>query len=159
MKEEIIIRKYKESDLIPCAEVVRACFRKYNSKEGTKKAINNYIQMYDPKKENLNNIKKNFNSSSICLVAIYKNNVIGLIRGNKNRIGNFFVDGKFHRKGIGKMLMNAFESKVKKDKSKFIKLRSSIYAVPIYERLGYKKTTNIRSMHGIKVQPMKKILK
>jgi hypothetical protein len=37
-------------------------------------------------------------------------------------------------------------------------LRSSLYATPFYESVGYKKTTGIRHFHGLRIQPMKKIL-
>ena len=33
-----------------------------------------------------------------------------------------------------------------------------MYAVPFYQKIGYKKTTGIRNLHGLKVQPMKKVL-
>jgi hypothetical protein len=38
------------------------------------------------------------------------------------------------------------------------KITASLYAVPFYSKMGCKKTTGIRSFHGLKVQPMKKYI-
>ncbi len=50
-----------------------------------------------------------------------------------------------------------FEKEAKKNSS-YIKTRASLFAVPFYRKMGYKKTTGIRKFKGLKIQPMKKIL-
>jgi hypothetical protein len=42
------------------------------------------------------------------------------------------------------------------DGSDEIQIRASLYASAFYQKQGYKKTTGIRSFHGLKIQPMKK---
>lgn len=81
-----------------------------------------------------------------------------MIRGRKGRIINLFVVGKHHQKGIGKLLVNRFELESRKQGSKEIKVRASLYAVPFYQKMGYKKTTGIRNFRGLKVWPMRKEL-
>lgn len=156
---KITIRSYKNSDLEECSKIIIETFKKFNNKEGTKKVVNDYISKYNPKKENINNIKKNFSQSPIFIVAEINNKIIGFIRGTKNRIHNFYIKGDYHRKGIGRILISQFESTARRKHSKIIKVKSSLYASTIYERLGYKKTTGIRSKKGLRFQPMKKILK
>ena len=52
-----------------------------------------------------------------------------------------------------------FENEAKKWGSKEIKIRASLFSVLFYERIGYKKTTGTRNFMGLKIQPMKKVLK
>ena len=79
---------------------------------------------------------------------------IGVIRGRPNRIFNLFVDSNYHKKGVGRRLVEMFEKKAFAHKSKIIKISASLYAVPFYQRRGYKKTTGLRKLFGLKVQPM-----
>lgn len=152
------IHKYKPSDLQEVANLIRETFRKFNFKEGTKKGIKEYLDYYDTKK-NINKIKETFSKNPLFLIIKKNNKIMGIIRGRKNRIGNLFVKGKYHKKGIGKKLVEEFEKKAKKQKSREIRVNASLYSVPFYKKIGYKKTTGIRNMKGIKVQPMKKRLK
>lgn len=149
------IRKFKISDTYDVVSLISETFAKYNKNEGTKEAIKRYIEHFNPKK---NSIKKSFLKTSIFFVAIEKEKIVGVVRGNKNRIVNLFVKGRYHGKGIGKKLMQRFETECRKHHSSKIRIRSSLYAIPFYQRLGYKKTTGIRNFMGLKIQPMRKIL-
>jgi len=154
----IKIRAFKISDTYPAAKIVSKTFQKYNYREGTKKAVEWYINLYKPSKNNIGKLKANFSRTEIFFVAIENNKIIGIVRGRSNRVVNLFVDGKNHKKGIGKMLMTKFEAECAKKGSKEIKIRASIYATPFYQKLGYKKTTGIRNFKGLKIYPMKKAL-
>lgn len=152
------IRKFKLSDTEEIGKLVVKVFSKYNKKEGSKKAVEAYLKKF----RDVNKLKSKFKNPSIFFVAEDKEKIIGYIKGNKNRIGNLYILGKYHKKGIGKKLMNKFEKEAEKKKSKFIKVNSSLYAVSFYEKLGYKKTTGIRTLKklfGLRYQPMKKELK
>ena len=157
--ENIKIRKFKQEDLKQASVLVSNTFAKFNSKEGTKKGVQWYVNLFNPKKNSLERIKKMFSFTKISFVATDKNKIIGLIRGNKDRIINMYIDGKYHRKGIAKSLFEKFEKECKKQKSKEIKVKASIYAISFYSKIGFKKTTGIRNFHGLKIQPMKKVLK
>ncbi|MDD2758339.1 MAG: GNAT family N-acetyltransferase [Patescibacteria group bacterium] len=97
-----------------------------------------------------------FKKTQIFFVAIDRNKIIGLIRGNPGKIVNLFVDGKYHHNGTGKKLMERFQAEAKKINSKEIKIKSSLYAVPFYKKMGFKKTTGMRNFHGLKIWPMRK---
>ena len=143
------------------AHLIKRTYAKYNYKDGSKKAIQRYLNLYDPKM-NLKRIKEWFFKDTIFYVALSKNKIIGVVRGNKNRIWNLYVDGSYHRKGIGQKLMANFEKEAQLQGSKIIHLRSSLFAVPFYEKLDYKKTTGIRKSQlllNLKYQPMAKKLK
>ena len=156
---KIKIRKFKWGDLEEASALVCKTFAKFNSKEGSKKGIRWYIDLFDSKKNNTNNIRKMFSRTKINYVATNKEKIIGIIRGGNNKIINLYVDGKYHRKGIARRLVDKFEKECAKLGFREIKIKASIYAIPFYQKMGYKKTTGIRNFHGVMIQPMRKILK
>lgn len=137
------------------ALLVRNTFKALNYDEGSMKAVQDYMNQYDPTM-NEENLRKRFKLTPICFVATNKSKIIGMIRGFEYRLINLFVDRRYHRKGIGSELLSRFEKECVKKGSKEIKIRSSIYAVPFNEANGYKKTTGIRNLDGLKIQPMNK---
>ncbi len=150
------IRKFKSDDIVEAAFLISNTYKTFNKKEGTKDAVQKYIEFYNPN-NNLDTIKKKFLKSSIFLVAENNSKIAGVARGNGNRLINLFVKGELHGKGIGKKFMEVYEKKAASTGSKSIKLNASIYAVPFYQKIGYRKTTGIRNLQGLTVQPMKKI--
>ena len=154
----IKIRAFKIADTCSVAKIINETFKKYNHREGSKKAVEQYVDFYKPNKNNINKLKTNFSKTEIFFVATNNNEIVGIIRGRKNRVVGLFVNGKHHKKGIGKKLMLKFEKECVKKASKIIKIRASIYAAPFYQKLGYKKTTGIRRFKGLKHYSMKKIL-
>lgn len=79
--------------------------------------------------------------------------LIGLIasRSEGSHIALFFVGGAYHRKGIGRMLWNTFLADSDKQN---ITVNSSLYAVGIYEKLGFIKTAEAQTDSGIQFVPM-----
>jgi len=68
-----------------------------------------------------------------------------------------------HRLGIGSQLMERFEDECSRQESRQVKVAATLYAVPFYSRIGYKKTTGLRlgwsfGGSGLVYQPMKKVL-
>ncbi len=102
--------------------------------------------------------------SELVFVAEADGRIAGVLRGRLDRLGSLFVAKQFQRQGIGRALVEYFESAVRSQGSQVIRVASSLYAVPFYLRMGYKKSTGVRrgwsfEGHGIPIQPMKKILK
>ena len=73
------------------------------------------------------------------------------IRSEKKHICFFFVDGKYHRQGIGtKMFVtvkDAFSGQT-------LTLNSSPFGVPFYCALGFRKTDEEQTVNGIRFTPM-----
>ncbi len=152
-------RKFKKSDIRQIAKIKNSVFSSFNKSEYfEKKAVSKYLSYTNPKKSDQELLEAFKIKNSIFYIAEENEKIFGYIKGRKNRIGNLFVLGKIHKKGIGRKLVDLFEKEAKKQNSKEIKIHSSIYAVPFYQKMGYKKTTGIRNFHGLKVQPMKKVL-
>ena len=54
------------------------------------------------------------------------------------QIQSLYVEPEYHRKGIGKRLMEELENEARREKCAKIGIRSSMPAVSFYEALGYK---------------------
>lgn len=152
-------RKFKNSDIRQVATIKNSVFSSFNKSEYfEKEAVTKYLHYTNPKKSDQELLEAFKVNNSIFYVAEENDKILGYIKGRKNRIGNLFVLGKTHKKGIGTKLVDLFEKEAKKQDSKEIKINSSLYAIPFYQKMGYKKTTGIRNLYGLKVQPMKKVL-
>jgi GNAT superfamily N-acetyltransferase len=154
----ITIRNYKLSDVYDVAKLVQKTYKQFNAAGENAEAVQWYIDIFDTKKK-LEDIKKMFANGAVTLVAVENDKIIGFLWGRKDRIINLYIDGRYHGKGIGKKLVERYEQKVRELGTEVIKIRSSLFAVPFYEKMGYRKSTGIRPFHGLRVQPMKKILK
>jgi GNAT superfamily N-acetyltransferase len=152
----IMIRKFRPADAEQAGNIISSTFLKYNAKNATKEAAKRYTDAFlIPEKREKRFSKK---QTPYFFVAVDKDQVVGLIRGSKERLINFYVLDVYQGKGIGKKLFLRYEKALKESGADEIKVRSSLFAVPIYTRFGFKKTTGIRSFRGIKTQPMKKTL-
>ena len=80
--------------------------------------------------------------------------LIGLvgIRSERKHICFFFVDGKYHRQGIGTRL---FKAVCQEYPDQTITLNSSPYGVPFYHALGFEDTDKEQTVNGIRFTPMK----
>ena len=80
--------------------------------------------------------------------------LIGLvgIRSDRKHICFFFVDGIYHRQGIGTRL---FKAVCQEYPDHIITLNSSPYGVPFYHALGFKDTDKEQTVNGIRFTPMK----
>ena len=79
--------------------------------------------------------------------------LIGILasRNEGSHIALFFVDGAYHGQGIGRSLWNAFLSDSDQNE---ITVNSSLYAVGIYEKLGFTKTDEPQEDSSIRFIPM-----
>lgn len=87
------------------------------------------------------------------LGAFQDEKLVGIIasRNEGSHIALFFVDGKYHRQGIGKRL---FQSLLKECRSQRITVNSSPYAVPFYRKLGFHEIGEEQIKNGIIFTPM-----
>lgn len=85
--------------------------------------------------------------------AFEGNELQGVIatRSEGRHIALFFVDGKQHNQGIGRKL---FEEVKRQCKAEKMTVNSSPFAVRIYEKLGFKKTSDEQTVDGIRFTPM-----
>lgn len=85
--------------------------------------------------------------------AFVQEELVGIIatRNEGTHIALFFVEGKYHRQGIGKRLCQTVQSVNNSNK---MTVNSSPYAVPIYHKLGFKDTDTEQVVNGLRFTPM-----
>ncbi|KKP60068.1 MAG: GNAT family acetyltransferase [Candidatus Roizmanbacteria bacterium GW2011_GWA2_34_18] len=72
-------------------------------------------------------------------VALKNNKIVGTLSLQDKRLRRFFVHPDCQKQGIGRQLINTVYEYMKKNNIKEIWVGSIIRAVPIYEKLGFKK--------------------
>ena len=83
--------------------------------------------------------------------AFINGELVGVIatRSAGRHIALFFVDGKFHRRGIGRQLLQSVQAEK-------MTVNSSPYAVPIYIKLGFCPTAPEQTVNGLRFTPMER---
>jgi len=100
-------------------------------------------------------------------VAEAEGEIVGVVRGGstdhrgRTVLSSLFVDGQRHRRGVGRMLVERFEQEYVERGVEVFKLSATLYAVPFYLKMGYQRSTGVRTMasfgeSGLAYQPMKK---
>ncbi len=74
------------------------------------------------------------------------------IRPDRKHICFFFVDGRYHRRGIGTRM---FRSVLEEYPNETITLNSSPYGLPFYKAVGFVPTDEEKTVNGIRFTPMK----
>lgn len=86
--------------------------------------------------------------------AFENDKIIGVIATkDKHHIALFFVDGKYHKQGIGKQLFNVV---LELNNASDFTVNSSPYAHEVYKHLGFEDTDVEQCINGLKFYPMKK---
>ncbi|TFG49689.1 MAG: GNAT family N-acetyltransferase [Anaerolineales bacterium] len=106
---------------------------------------------------------QNIIQSELVFVAEDQRQIVGVLRGRMDRLGSLFVAKSHHRRRIGRQLVEQFEYEILKRNGKIIRIASTLYGIPFYLKLGYKRSTGIRNSwsfdgHGLPIQPMKKVI-
>ena len=85
--------------------------------------------------------------------AFYDQKLIGLIgiRTELEHICFFFVDGQYHRKGVGTKM---FDYLLENYKGNIITVNSSPYGLGFYKKLGFVPTEEEKTINGIRFTPM-----
>jgi GNAT superfamily N-acetyltransferase len=102
--------------------------------------------------------------AEMVFVAEDAGQTVGVLRGRPGRLQSLFVRADHHRQGIGRRLVERFEQQCLRQGATVIRVASSLYAVPFYLALGYRRSTGVRpgwsfEGSGLQVQPMRKVLR
>ena len=164
----VVIRDYDESvDAPAVGRLIAETFKQYNlgfvSSDELPLFLGPFRHAGSSDRSHMSAITEVIRAAMV-LVAVNETEIVGVLRGRTERIQSLFVRGDVHRQGIGRRLVDHFEGWCTQMGVQHIKVAATLYAVPFYTRLGYKKTTGVRlgwcfEGSGLPYQPMKKILK
>jgi predicted N-acetyltransferase YhbS len=160
------IRIYEERDAREVGRLIAETYRKYNLSHAESSEQDRLLGPFrhafsdDPKHQEA---IRAIIQSPMLYVAEVDGKIEGVLRGRKNVLASLFVRGEHHRRGIGRALVERFEADSRALGIEWIRVAATLFAVPFYQRLGYKKTTGVRHGHSFEgtdfqYQPMKKRL-
>jgi GNAT superfamily N-acetyltransferase len=162
-----IIRIYDENtDAKAVGVLIAETYRKYNldfaSPDEQEKLLGPFRHAWssDP---NLQDAIKQVLRTEMIFVAEDESEIVGVLRCRPGRLQSLFVREDHHNQGIGRRLVERCEQWSTSHDSQVIRLAATLYAVPFYQAVGYKKSTGIRNGwsfegEGLRYQPMKKEL-
>ncbi|MBN1875784.1 MAG: GNAT family N-acetyltransferase [Anaerolineae bacterium] len=164
---EIMIRDYVEEDAPSVGRLIADTFGEFNlayaSPEERVLLLGpfQYAESQDPAHQAA--IAEAI-AADMVFVAENAGEIVGVLRGRPDKLRSLFVRKDHHRRGIGCRLVHHFEQACQRQEATVIKVQATLFAVPFYQSVGYKKTTGIRScriFEGTRFpyQPMKKILR
>ena len=86
--------------------------------------------------------------------AFDREKLVGMltVREERGHICFFFVDGKYHRLGLGTRLFDCLKAEIPKN---CYTVNSSPYGLPFYKFLGFRATDSEQTVNGIRFTPMK----
>lgn len=137
------IKRIDKDNMKEALDLVWKTFLEYEAPDYSEEGINAFKETID-NEEWINERE---------LYGAYLNNeLVGVIgTKDKSHIALFFVDGKYHKQGIGRKL---FEIVLENNDKDYLTVNSSIYAKEIYEHLGFKLDSDLMVVHGLKFYPM-----
>lgn len=138
------IRKIKKFEMKKTLDLVWRTFLKFEAPDYTEEGILEFKKTIDG---------ENWIKDREFYGAYENNEILGVIATkDKNHIALFFVDGKYHRQGIGKKL---YEKVLELNHDGFFTVNSSPYAKEVYKHLGFELTDDLQTINGLKFYPMK----
>ncbi len=162
----IHIRDYQESDAKRVGKLIADTYSAFNLSFVPAERLGAFLgpfQYADSQEKHHQDAIAEVIGSEMVFVAEDDGKIVGVLRGRKHRLASLFVRGDYHRRGIGRRLVERFEQECLRQEALIIRVAATLYAVPFYRAMGYKKSTGVRTGwsfegRGLKIQPMRKVL-
>jgi GNAT superfamily N-acetyltransferase len=167
---EITIRDYRESDAPCVGRLIADTYAAYNldflHPEQISPFMGPFAHAYSSDPADQAAVAQVIGSELVYVAERVSENgpeTVGVLRGRKERLASLFVRGDCHRQGIGRALVEHFERASRELGVSVIRVSATLYGVPFYQAMGYKRSTGQRLSwsfegHGLPVQPMRKVL-
>jgi GNAT superfamily N-acetyltransferase len=145
----MLIREMNFKDISSVNILIKEVFDKYMSGDYTKEGINNFYEFISPE-----SLRERLTSGNRFYAAGKDEITAGVIEVRDNsHIALFYVREIYHGMGLGRSL---FEHAVKDiPTGTVITVNSSPFAVPVYEKLGFKRHLPAVMKDGMAFTPMK----
>jgi GNAT superfamily N-acetyltransferase len=162
----VTIRDYREEDAQEVGQLIADVYSVFNLDFAPPEELGPLLGPFQyarsPEKVHQQAIARVIRSEMV-FVAEEAGEIVGVLRGRKERLASLFVRGDRHRQGIGRKLVEHFEQECHRQGVAVIRVAATLYAVPFYLALGYKRSTGLRPGWsfegcGLRYQPMRKIL-
>jgi GNAT superfamily N-acetyltransferase len=164
---ELTIRNYTERDAVAAGRLIADTYRQFNlsfaSEQDQALFLGPFQHAWSEDKSHQAAIAAVIQSQTV-LVAETAGEIAGILRGRRERLASLFVRPDYHGRGIGRKLVVKFEDESIAQGVSVIRVAATLYAIPFYLKLGYRRSTGLRTGwsfdgYGLPYQPMKKVLK
>ena len=160
------IRQYHPSDAPAVGVLIADTYSEYNLAELSPEDRAKFLGPFHFARSSQQNHREEIArvlQADMVFVAEDAGELVGVLRGRAGRLQSLFVRGDHHRQGIGRRLVEHFESECTRQDSRVIRVAATLYAVPFYMALGYTRSTGLRTLtsfegRGLQYQPMKKTI-
>ena len=162
----ITIRNYLEGDAQQVGVLIAETYQEFNLSFAPPEEISLFLGPFQHARSKDTSHQEKIAAmiqSEMVIVAADGDKIVGVLRGRPSRLGSLFVHRDYHRQGIGRKLVQHFEQDCLENSSQVIRVAATLYAVPFYQAIGYKRSTGVRQSwsfdgYGLPIQPMRKVL-
>ncbi len=146
----------KADEWIPAMDMVWRTFLKFEGNDYTEEGIRNFYEFITDKDLYRAFLRGNYQM----MVALDGTKIIGAASvRNQNHLSLLFVDEAYHRRGVGRTLMDRMCQYLKGEAGeKYMSLKASPYAVEFYHKIGFRTVAPEEEFSGIRVTAMEKSL-
>lgn len=127
---------------------------KYEAKDYSEEGIRNFLEFITDDNLFHSFLRGNYQM----LVALDMDRIIGAASvRNRNHLSLLFVDEEYHRRGIGRNLMDCLCRYLRSELGEhYMSLKAAPYAVDFYRKIGFKALGPEEEVGGIRVTSMEK---
>ena len=145
-------RPLSAKDTLEVSELVARVFNEFVAPEYSAEGVQEFQRYIQPSA-----FRARAQTNHFSLISLEQNKVVGVIEmGGYIHVSLLFVAPEFQRRGIAKELLRRALQICRANEPKLseITVNSSSYAVPIYERLGFRRAGGRQVRNGIGFLPM-----
>lgn len=150
-------RELKYKDLPAACELVGSVFSEFVAPDCSDEGVRSFMKFIQPEE-----LKRLIDGGKLIIMGCFDGvalaGVIAVL--DYSHLSLFFVDKAYHCRGIAKELLTQSlrYCMIEKPELDFVTVNSSLYAVDVYERLGFTATGGQKTVDGITFVPMRRLL-
>ena len=157
IEKKINFRLMTEDEIEEVCILIMRVFNEFVAPEYSELGNKNFADYVNP-----DQYRKRFVEDNFTFVAVESDRIIGMVEFRANsHLSLMFVDKEWQGKGISRKLFELGLNKCLKNETgiKKISVHSSLYAIPMYEAMGFQKTGEEILEDGIRYIPMEFLIK
>lgn len=138
----------------PTMKMIWRTFLKFEASDYTEEGIQNFLDFITDEKLFHAFLRGDYQM----MVALDEGKVVGAASvRNRNHLSLLFVDEPYHRRGIGRRLLECFCSYLRSEMGEhYMSLKAAPYAVDFYKKIGFQAVSPEEEVGGIRVTSMEK---
>jgi GNAT superfamily N-acetyltransferase len=133
-------------------ELVTRVFDEFVAPDFPPEGIREFLSYVQPEA-----LRERSRAGYLTLVAWLDDEMVGVVQmKNHSHVSLYFVEGAHMGKGIGRELWRRALAISRRQRPDLVEItvNASLYAVPIYQKLGFRQTKPEQVVNGIRVVPM-----